>query len=183
MTSAPAKRVLLLYSTRDGQTRKIADTVALQMSEAGVEAHIADLQDSAVPSPEHFDGVLIAASIRYGKFNPALSKFTTHYAPQLSAMTTAFISVNLTARKPDKNTPETNVYTRKFLEGSSWQPTECLVAAGALRYPRYGFFDKLMIRLIMKMTGGPTDPSTDEEYTDWQQLSSFTQRFIDRLNA
>jgi menaquinone-dependent protoporphyrinogen oxidase len=33
----------------------------------------------------------------------------------------------------------------------------CAVFAGALRYPRYRWYDRFMIRLIMKMTGGETD--------------------------
>lgn len=34
-----------------------------------------------------------------------------------------------------------------------------------------------MIQLIMRMTGGETDTSKEVEYTDWQQVSSFTQNF------
>ncbi len=63
------------------------------------------------------------------------------------------LSVNLVARKPEKRTPQTNSYTRKFLLNSPWQPQSCAVFAGALRYPRYSWYDRFMIRLIMKMTG------------------------------
>jgi menaquinone-dependent protoporphyrinogen IX oxidase len=42
------------------------------------------------------------------------------------------------------------------------------VFAGALRYPRYRWYDRFMIRLIMKMTGGETDTSKEVVYTDWQ---------------
>lgn len=31
----------------------------------------------------------------------------------------------------------------------------------------------MMIRLIMKMTGGETDTSKEVVYTDWQQVTSF----------
>jgi menaquinone-dependent protoporphyrinogen oxidase len=44
------------------------------------------------------------------------------------------------------------------------------VFAGALRYPRYRWYDRFMIRLIMKMTGGETDTSKEVVYTDWQQV-------------
>lgn len=50
-----------------------------------------------------------------------------------------FFGVNLTARKPEKSTPETNVYVRKFLQRITWQPTISAVFAGALLYPRYTF--------------------------------------------
>jgi menaquinone-dependent protoporphyrinogen oxidase len=86
----------------------------------------------------------------------------------------AFFSVNL-ARKPEKRTPQTNSYTRKFLLNSPWQPQRCAVFAGALRYPRYRWYDRFMIRLIMKMTGGETDTSKEVVYTDWQAGCQFAR--------
>jgi menaquinone-dependent protoporphyrinogen oxidase len=49
------------------------------------------------------------------------------------------------------------------------------VFAGALRYPRYRWFDKVMIRFIMRMTGGETDTSKEVEYTDWNEVGQFAQ--------
>jgi menaquinone-dependent protoporphyrinogen oxidase len=49
------------------------------------------------------------------------------------------------------------------------------VFAGALRYPRYRWYDRFMIRLIMKMTGGETDTRKEVVYTDWQQVSRFAR--------
>jgi menaquinone-dependent protoporphyrinogen oxidase len=43
------------------------------------------------------------------------------------------------------------------------------VFAGALRYPRYRWYDRFMIRLIMKMTGGETDTRKEVVYTDWRR--------------
>ncbi len=39
-------------------------------------------------------------------------------------------SVNLVARKPEKRTPQTNSYARKFLMNSQWRPDRCAVIAG-----------------------------------------------------
>ena len=64
--------------------------------------------------------------------------------------------MNLVARKDDKNTPDTNPYLKKFLETIGWTPDTLDVFAGILDYSKYSFFDRLMIRLIMKLTNGPT---------------------------
>ncbi|WP_332834531.1 flavodoxin domain-containing protein [Escherichia coli] len=40
-------------------------------------------------------------------------------------MPSAFYSVNLVARKPEKRTPQTNSYARKFLMNSQWRPDRC----------------------------------------------------------
>ncbi|WP_370654382.1 flavodoxin domain-containing protein [Rhodoferax sp.] len=49
--------------------------------------------------------------------------------------------------------------------------------AGKLDYPRYRFVDRFMIRLIMFMTNGPTDPKAVIEFTDWQQVEAFGLKF------
>ena len=45
--------------------------------------------------------------------------------------------------------------------------------AGKLDYPRYDFWDRIVIQLIMRITKGPTDPTTTVEYTDWQKVEEF----------
>ena len=57
----------------------------------------------------------------------------------------------------------------------AWKPQLCAVFAGKLDYPRYGFFDRQMIRLIMWMTKGPTDPKAVVEFTDWAKVEAFGQ--------
>ncbi|HEY5896659.1 MAG TPA: flavodoxin domain-containing protein, partial [Burkholderiales bacterium] len=79
----------------------------------------------------------------------------------------------IVARKPNKNTPETNPYLRKFLRQISWRPRQLAVFAGKLDYPKYGFWDRHIIRFIMLLTSGPTDPSTVVEFTDWKQVERF----------
>lgn len=81
--------------------------------------------------------------------------------------------MNLTVRKEGKDTPQGSAYVRKFLQKSPWQPEQIAVFAGALRYPRYRWFDWLMIQLIMKITGGETDMTKEVEYTNWQKVSEF----------
>ncbi|NUV09706.1 hypothetical protein MS6203_04108 [Escherichia coli] len=48
---------------------------------------------------------------------------------------------------------------------SQWRPDRCAVIAGALRYPRYRWYDRFMIKLIMKMSGGETDTRKEVVYT------------------
>ena len=85
----------------------------------------------------------------------------------------AFFSVNAVARKPDKRTPDTNPYVKKFLKSITWQPAIIGIFAGKIDYPSYGFVDKTMIRFIMWITKGPTDPSGTFEFTDWDAVEAF----------
>jgi menaquinone-dependent protoporphyrinogen oxidase len=169
-------KVLILYSSRDGQTHTIASYVAKQLSVAGT-CEIQDLSQVGEIDLSQYQQVMIGASVRYGRFSPVLSQFVAGHIEQLNQMSSAFFAVNLTARKPEKRSPQTNAYVRKFLLSTPWQPSLCAVFAGALRYPRYRWIDRVMIQLIMRMTGGETDTSKEVEYTDWQQVDRFTQDF------
>lgn len=170
---------LLLHSSTDGQTKKIILKMAEQLRTQGCECDIRDLNTEQNLNISAYDKVLIGASIRYGHFNKKLLRFATLHQAQLNAMKTGFFAVNLTARKEGKDTAETNSYTRKFLERCPWQPTIKSVFAGALFYPRYKWLDRAMIRFIMKMTDGPTDPNTEIEYTNWDNVTVFTTKFGD----
>lgn len=169
-------KALILYSTRDGQTRKIASTLA-EAIRTQQPCDLMNIQDAPQPVWADYDRVLIGASIRYGHFQPVVDTFVKQHLQALQQRTSGFFSVNLTARKPEKRSPETNAYTRKFLAASPWQPDCCAVFAGALYYPRYRWFDRVMIQLIMRMTGGETDSTKEVEYTDWAQVRAFAQEF------
>ncbi len=169
-------KALILFSSRDGQTQNIAVVMAKEISKTQ-PCDVINIIDATVIEWENYDRVLIGASVRYGRFHPAVAKFISRHLAALQIRPGGFFSVSLTARKPDKQTPQTNVYTRKFLLNSPWKPDCCSVFAGALRYPRYRWFDRLMIQLIMHMTGGETNTSKEIDYTDWQQVTCFARNF------
>ena len=48
---------------------------------------------------------------------------------------------------------------------------------GELDYQRYGLFNRYVIRLIMKINGGPTDLNTKVEFTNWDEVNRFAGRY------
>ncbi|MBF4284012.1 menaquinone-dependent protoporphyrinogen IX dehydrogenase [Vibrio anguillarum] len=171
------QKALFLYSSREGQTKKILNYIKEELSEFDCE--LADLHQIEDIDLALYDRVLIGASIRYGHLNKKLYQFIEKHAEQLALAKAAFFCVNLTARKEaqGKDTPEGSVYIKTFLSKSAWQPKLIGVFAGALYYPRYHLFDKVMIRFIMSLTGGETDTSKEVEYTNWQKVSLFSDNF------
>ena len=166
-------RILILYSTTDGHTLKICQRLAqgLVRQDHEVALHpVADFDGATLTS---FNSVVIGASIRYGKHSQHVLDFIACHQRMLDSIPSAFFSVNIVARKPEKNQPETNPYLKKFLRKIAWRPALLAVFAGKLDYPRYGTFDRMMIRLIMLITKGPTDPTTVVEFTDWHQVDAF----------
>ena len=169
------KSTLIIYSTTDGQTLEICNKIfsKLNVSESSQVIHISKVEGLDL---NQFDKIIIGASIRYGKHKPELYEFIKKNVACLEAKENAFFSVNVVARKPEKNMPETNPYMQKFLESSPWIPKKLAVFAGKIDYPKYKFVDKHMIRLIMWITKGPTDIKNTYEFTDWNHVDEFSKQ-------
>jgi menaquinone-dependent protoporphyrinogen oxidase len=165
--------ILVIYSTVDGHTRTICQRLCGWIEAEGQATRLVDLAEAAALDLAGFDKLVIGASIRYGHHRPELATFIEARRALLQARPVAFFSVNIVARKPDKNRPETNPYLKKFLARLRWQPQLAGVFAGRLDYPRLGALDRTMIRLIMWITHGPTDPTAVVEFTDWAQVQGF----------
>ena len=166
-------RVLILYSTVDGQTLRICRRIRHACLDAGHDALIADIENHDAFNAAHYDGVVVGASIRYGRHRPVVARYLRWNREVLQARRCALISVNAVARKPAKSAPDTNPYMRRLLGEIGWRPPLLRVFAGRLDYPRYGFLDRNVIRFIMMMTDGPTDPGGVFEFTDWEKVEAF----------
>jgi menaquinone-dependent protoporphyrinogen oxidase len=167
--------ILILYSTTDGHTVKICKRLQERVEQDGHQATLVSLADAHLPDLAAFDKLVIGASIRYGHHHPRVTEFIERNRELLERRPNAFFSVNIVARKPEKSDPDTNPYLRKFLRRIDWRPGRLAVFAGKLDYPRYRPFDRFMIRLIMRITKGPTDPSTVVEFTDWNKVDAFAR--------
>ena len=172
--------ILILYSTVDGHTRKICERLREVAERDAHQVAVVPLGDTPVEELASFDKIVIGASIRYGKHRPQVGEFINRNREILESRPSAFFTVNAVARKPEKSTPETNPYLRKFLKRINWKPPVLGVFAGMIDYSKYGFVDKTMIRFIMWMTKGPTALDAVAEFTDWNRVEEFG-RVISRM--
>jgi menaquinone-dependent protoporphyrinogen oxidase len=169
-------RILIIYSTTDGHTRKICGRLQEVVRSRSHEATVVAMSEEPDIDLAPFDKIVIGASIRYGKHQPQVRRFIDRNQQTLESKPSALFSVNVVARKPEKNQPETNPYLQKFLKQIDWQPKTMAVFAGKIDYPRYTFVDRQMIRLIMWITKGPTDPTSTTEFTNWDAVEEFGRR-------
>ena len=163
---------LIIYSSTDGQTIKICERI---MSIIG-DCKIVSIDEAKNENLSKYEKIIVGASIRYGKHKPELYEYISENCDHLIDINASFFSVNVVARKPEKNTPLTNPYVQKFLSISQWHPSLIGVFAGKIDYPRYGVLDKFMIRLIMWITKGPTDTKNVYEFTNWDDVDSFAKK-------
>ena len=168
-------KFLILYSTTDGHTHNICRRITEVISEAGHDIDLLPLKDNPDIDLSPYDKVILGASIRYGKHQPEVFAFAERNLDLLNQKDNAFFTVNIVARKPDKNRPDTNPYMKKFLTLTPWRPKHLEVFAGRLDYPSINWRDRQIIRFIMWMTKGPTAPDTIVEYTDWENVKAFAK--------
>jgi len=166
-------KILIVYSSTDGHTLKICQRLKDVVEVHDHQVTLFSTDENSELDFNSFDKIVIGSRIRYGKHSPQIYDFIHEYQPILDTKPNAFFSVNVVARKPEKNTPETNPYMIKFLKQSTWIPKQAAVFAGKIHYQKYKFWDRQIIRFIMWMTKGPTDLDTNIEFTDWKQVEAF----------
>ncbi len=191
------KTLAILYTTREGHTRRIAEHVGATLR---TREFMVDVLDVGRGLPPDFDltryaGVVVAASVHVGKHERAMVKFVRAHRGELERIPSAFLSVSLseagaqdasaTAERRERAAADVDLMMGGFLRETGWSPTHVHPVAGALLYRQYGTIVRLAMRLIAKRAGATTDTSRDHEYTDWQALDRFADELaadVDRRN-
>ena len=168
-------KIGIVYATVDGQTLKICTKIKEDLLQNNNDVALYSVDDFN-EEITNFDKLIIGSSIRYGVHHKKIIEFINANKSKLDTIKTAFFSVNLVARKPEKNTPTTNPYVIKFFKTIKWKPTIVEVFAGKLDYKKYPYFDRIMIQFIMWITKGPTDKTVKIEYTNWDKVADFSKK-------
>jgi menaquinone-dependent protoporphyrinogen oxidase len=174
--------VPIFFATTEGQTRRIAQRLAVMLNNRGVASEAIDVQSTRVKNVDwaHVRAVAVGASVHAGRHQQEIEQFIRVNRDQLAASPSLFFSVSLRAAssKPaDLDAARDVVET--LIKQTGWQPQQIVCVAGRLAYRQYGFFMKLVMRHLAKKGGLATDTSRDHDYTDWTQIT----RLADELAA
>lgn len=171
--------VLVLFGTGEGQTSKVADRIRTTLTDRGHDITTVDVEE--IPDGtelDAFDAVLIGSSIHVGKHHAAIQEFVRTNSEVLNTLMTAFFQVSLSSAVDDhERRAEAARYVDELLEDSGWHPDKIGLFGGALRYSKYGFLKRLMLKRIARDATGDVDTSRDYEYTDWDEVDAFTADF------
>lgn len=187
------KPIAILFATREGQTRRIAEHVAATLRARGLETVVYDLGSlpPAFALRDHA-AALLAASVHVGHHEREMVDFVRMHRTELESLPTAFLSVSLAEAGAERSssTPEQKEQAAKavrevidaFFAETQWHPARVRPVAGALLYTQYGFLTRFMLRMIAKRSGGDTDTSRDYEYTDWEALDRFVGEMAEQVH-
>jgi menaquinone-dependent protoporphyrinogen oxidase len=175
-------RVLVLYGTATGQTRKIALALAGSLRSADLAVDVISAHEKLNPDPGRYASVIIAAPVRVGRYPKPVRQWVKAHAGALGNRPTAFVSVCLgVLEKNPKTDAVLAEIMKRFFAETGWQPETTKVVAGALLYRQYNWITRRIMRRIVARAHGDVDTSRDYEYTDWKDLESFGRDYARRL--
>jgi menaquinone-dependent protoporphyrinogen oxidase len=173
-------RVLVLHSSHDGQTERIAERIGAVLRLEGHDASVrpSHAVEGSIPD---CDAIVIGAAIRFGHHARDLVRLVRAHRSAIESRPNAFFSVCLCAGGPGARPAAARRYVEEFCRITGWAPRLVASFAGALRYSRYNAVIRQLMRLIARVTGGETDASRDYEYTDWASVERFAREFCAHL--
>jgi menaquinone-dependent protoporphyrinogen oxidase len=171
----------VLYATTEGQTQRIAERLALVLRQRGLTSEAIE-----VTSPEanaidwrRVRGAFLGASLHAGKHQPKAVAFARAHAAELSACPSTFFSVSLSAGSTHaRELQAARRLADAFATETHWHPRQVACIPGRLAYTQYGFFKRLLMKLIAKHEGASTDTSRDHEYTDWSAVERLAREMV-----
>lgn len=164
-------KILVVYATTDGQTRKIARFCADRIADQGHAVELLDASDAEGLVLGRFDGAILAGSLHVGGFQKTLAGFVRASVSDLNHMRSLFLPVSLSAAGDDpEDWKGLQDCVAKFLAETGWSPGQIAHVAGAFRFTEYDFFRSWAMKRIAAQKGEAVDPHADKEYTDWAAL-------------
>ena len=185
------KPLAVLYATREGHTRHIAEQVGARIVARGHAAEVRDVAALREPFDVYrYRGAIIAASIHHGAHEAEMVAFVKRHRAALEQVSAAFLSVSLTeaavesvrgaSAKRDEAEHKVREQIASFLHATEWRPRRVEPVAGALLYSRRGAVARFVMMLRARRGGTSTDRSRDHEYTDWEALDRFVDEFLEQ---
>ena len=180
-------RILVVYGTATGQTRKIVEFLAERWRK---QSHTVELCDAArVPrklAPAGFDRIVVASCVRQGEYRRSVKRFVRRYRDALLTVPSVFLSVSMAAANV-LNRADAQRWLKGWVETFSqktgWRPARVEHVAGGLAYTRYNPITRWIMRGIAEEQGYSTDTARDHEYTDWAEVGQFADSLVSPSGA
>ncbi len=175
--------LLIVYGSTEGQTERIADEMVRRLGELGHKARAFPVEAAPIGNElADYDGFIVGASVHMGHFSKEMGDWVKHNFTRLQRKPSAFFSVCLGILEKDLKTQrEERRIVDDFLRENGWSPDLDTIFAGALAYSKYGLVKKQLMKVIAMRAGGDTDTTHDHEYTNWEAVRAFAERFAERF--
>ncbi len=177
-------RILILFGTGEGQTRKVASRISRFVQENGHEAIV--IQGNKAPedfSVAGFDAAFVGTSVHMGLHQLSVRGLVRGNVEAFNRIPTAYFCVCLHAYgEKEKDHKQVQSYIDDFNKYTGLQPRQTAAFAGALRYPYYNFVKRYVAKVVARRVGADTDTRQEYyEYTDWEVVDAFAVEFLESI--
>jgi menaquinone-dependent protoporphyrinogen oxidase len=168
-------KVLIVYATREGQTKKVAYKIQEHIESMKHDITLFNAKDKNKPKLEDYDLLLFGGSMHAGGIEKELVSFINENKTVITNKPNSFFLVLLSAATKDPKLKEEWLLEakNKLQEQIQVNFSHLEMIAGALMYSRYSWPMKWIMQRIAKKAGEGTDTSKDYEYTDWEQVQRY----------
>ncbi len=156
--------VLVVYGTKSGCTKGIAERIGATLSEAGVIAEVKPAQDHADPS--EYDAIIVGSGVRAGMWHAPVKQWLVANAAVLREKPVAFFTACLTMATDPEKADEVRAYTDPLVSETGIEPVDVGLFAGM--YDPKAF--SLPERLIMKAMKAP-----EGDFRDYAAVDTWTR--------
>ena len=171
-------KILIAYATTEGQTRKIAKSVADLIAKLGHQAKLLDTErDHLDGHIDDFDAFIVAASVHQDRHQSEIEAFVAASLQALKAKPGLFISVSLAAAFEEKTADSTR-YISDFVQLTGWTPDRSLPVAGAVRSEEYDYFQQQILEHVVLKNRDELNPDETQEFTNWTALADDVGEFL-----
>ena len=177
-------KILIVYATTEGQTRKVARHAFDWLAGAGHAVELISAEDAHGRDPAGFDAAVVAGSVHAGRYQRELVDWAKAEVRSLARLPTLFLSVSLTAAGEDAQEWEgLRGCVTRFSAETGWTPARVEHVAGAFRFSEYDFFKSWAMRWIAAQRDETVRAGEDREYTDWAALEAVLMDWTEGLAA
>ncbi len=169
-------RVLLVYGTTEGQTRKIAQFCADHLAKTDHQTQLLDsrqrMSDAEIGE---FDCVILAGSVHQRQHQESLVNFVVAHRKQLQEPPSLLVSVSLSIAF-EGGEKEAQKYVDDFVEDTGFKPTAQALVAGALKFEQYDYYMNQIVEFVVLQDRSSI--TEDQEFTDWETLADELDDFM-----
>ncbi|HVI33083.1 flavodoxin domain-containing protein [Phenylobacterium sp.] len=177
--------VLVVFGSTEGHTERLAGLAADRLRANGHAVSLVHAaQAERTLDPAGLAGVLVAASIHWGRYQASVTAFARANHAVLNALPCAFLSTSLSAagvEQPDEVGLED--FVRTFENETLWTPRLVHHAGGAIRRSSYDYFKRLAVTLIARSRGDALAEGGEYDLTDYAALEEFLETFRTAVQA
>lgn len=173
-------RALIVYGTRYGSTKEIAERIGQRLEEKGIEVKIDEAGNISTENIGSCDLVVIGSAIIAGAWIRSVEKFILLNESTLAGRRTAVFVCCMDAADPSRVAEARANYIDKVLSRyPNLNPASTAMFSGVVNFPAYGFIvRKLMKSEAAKRSITGTDADGVWDMRDWNAIDAWARNLL-----